>query len=106
MPRNVTKYGNWLNSRLADPARAARYLNAAQEDSPAMFLKALRKVASSQDRPMAELASSVGVSREALYRMMSENGNPTFESLSGILNAMGFKMRVVLQNSPKHDGER
>jgi transcriptional regulator with XRE-family HTH domain len=59
-----------------------------------MFLKALRKVAAAQPRPIAELAELVGVSRESLYRMMSEAGNPTYENLTGILSAMGFKMKV------------
>jgi hypothetical protein len=45
--------------------------------------------------PMIALAETVGVSRESLYRMMSETGNPTYDSLRGILNAMGLKLEVV-----------
>ena len=95
MPIKTKSYKDWLGAKLADPVRAARYLNAARQDSPAMFFKALRKVASAQSRPMTELAETVGVSRESLYRMMSETGNPSHENVSGILDAMGFKIEIV-----------
>lgn len=88
-------YRDWLTSRLSDPERAARYLNAALEDSEVMFLKALRKVAASQSRPMTEIAEACGVSRESLYRMLSETGNPTSENRRAILGALGFKSVVV-----------
>jgi hypothetical protein len=60
-----------------------------------MFLKALRKVALSQARPMTEIAEACGVSRESLYRMLSEAGNPTSENRRAILAAMGLKSIVV-----------
>jgi len=49
---------------------------------------------------MTKLAEAAGVSRESLYRMMSETGNPTYSSLEGILGALGLKQIVV----PKYSG--
>jgi probable addiction module antidote protein len=95
MPSKLKSYHEWLGSKLVDPERAARYLNAAAEDSEAMFLKALRKVALSQNRSMTEIAESCGVSRESLYRMLSETGNPTSENRRAILAVLGFKSVVV-----------
>lgn len=95
MPKKLKSYRNWLGDKLSDPKRAARYLNAAAEDSEAMFLKALRKVALSQTRPMSEIAESCGVSRESLYRMLSETGNPTSDNRRAILASLGFKSVVV-----------
>src|ERR1700735_1014838 len=95
MAEQLKAYGEWLGKKLADPERAARYLNAAAEDSEAMFLKALRKFALSQNRSMTEIAESCGVSRESLYRMLSETGNPTSENRRAILAALGFKSIVV-----------
>lgn len=60
-----------------------------------MFLKALRKVALAQARPMTEIAEVCSVSRESLYRMLSETGNPTSENRRAILAAMGLKSIVV-----------
>jgi len=95
MPMKTTSYKEWLDAKLSDPRRAARYLNAAAEDSEAMFLKALRKVASSQSRSMADIAAACGVSRESLYRMLSEAGNPTSENRRSILAVLGLKSIVV-----------
>ena len=91
MPK-TTSYADWLGPRLADPRRAARYLNTALSESPVAFLKALRKVSDSYEKK--QLAESAGVSRESLYRMMSETGNPTLLSLSGILEGLGLRIRV------------
>lgn len=46
MPKTIP-YKDWLNGKLSDPQRAARYLNAAYKDSTPAFLKALRKVSES-----------------------------------------------------------
>src|SRR5437016_2497674 len=93
MPKRTTSYKSWLRGNLRDPHRAANYLNAAREDSPAAFLKALRKVSESYE--MKGLAENAGVSRESLYRMMSETGNPTYSSMEGILGALGLKQLIV-----------
>jgi len=45
MPKRTKDYHSWLLKQLIDPQVAVDYLNAAIEDSPAMFLKALRNVA-------------------------------------------------------------
>ncbi len=95
MPSKLKSYHDWLGAKLADPERAARYLNAAAEDSEAMFLKALRKVALSQNRSMTEIAESSGITRESLYRMLSETGNPTSENRRAILAVLGFESIVV-----------
>src|SRR6266446_8541755 len=93
MPKRTSCYQSWLAENLIDPYRAANYLNAARADSPAAFFKALRKVSESHE--MKKLAENAGVSRESLYRMMSETGNPTYSSLEGILRALGLKQIVA-----------
>ncbi len=57
-----------------------------------MFLKALRKVAES--RQMTKVAEDAGVTREHLYRITRESGNPTYSSLGGILRALGLTLVV------------
>ena len=105
MPSKTRSYRDWLGAKLADPGRASRYLNKASEDSEAMFLKALRKVAMSQSRSMTELAESCGISRESLYRMLSETGNPTSENRRAILAAIGLKS-IVVPLEPKGPSRR
>jgi transcriptional regulator with XRE-family HTH domain len=41
---------------------------------------------------MARVAREAGVQRETLYRSLSSQGNPTFDTLSSILAAIGVKI--------------
>jgi probable addiction module antidote protein len=90
-------YRQSLLAALADPVEASAYLNAALEDSPQAFLKALRNVA--QARQMSRVAKDAGIQRETLYRSFSEQGNPTLETLSSVLAALGMKLSVSLSDS-------
>ena len=70
------KHNEWLSKQLKDPGFSAEYLTAAAEDEePAVFLQALRKVAEAQG--MAAVAKRAGIPRESLYRVLSAKGNPT-----------------------------
>jgi probable addiction module antidote protein len=93
MPKRATSYRAWLGNKLSDPKIAAKYLSAALDDSPEMFLKALRKVA--EVRQITKVAEEAGISRESLYRMTCETGNPTYTSLGGILRALGLTFVIV-----------
>jgi probable addiction module antidote protein len=86
MPKG-SSYRSWQIQKLADPAIAASYLNEAISDSREMFLKALGDIA--QAHQVAKLAKDAGVQRETLYRSFSEQGNPTFSTLYGVLKALG-----------------
>jgi len=44
---------------------------------------------------LAKVAVEAGVSRESLYRSLSPKGNPTFKTLTAIVNAMGLRLSVV-----------
>ncbi len=92
MPKRTANYHSWLLGQLGDTQAAANYLKAALQDSPAMFLKALRNVAAA--RQMSRVAEGAGICRESLYRMLSDNGNPTYNSLDGILRTLGLRLSV------------
>jgi probable addiction module antidote protein len=49
---------------------------------------------------MAQVARRSGVQRETLYRAFSESGNPTFETLSSVLAALGMKLSIAPNGSP------
>jgi len=94
MPKRTRSYKEGLLASLADTQEAAHYLEAALEESSELFLVALRDVA--EARQMAKVAKDAGVAREALYRMLSESGNPTLSSLSSILKSLGLRRIVRL----------
>jgi len=93
----TSSYRKSLLNALLDPVEASAYLNAAFEDSPEAFLKALKNVA--QARPMTKVAMEAGIQRETLYRAFSEQGNPTFETLSSVLGALGMKLSIAPNES-------
>lgn len=41
---------------------------------------------------MTEIARKTGLAREQLYKSLSENGNPTLETILAVLKAIGFEM--------------
>jgi probable addiction module antidote protein len=48
---------------------------------------------------MAQVAREAGIQRETLYRAFSEQGNPTFETLSSVLAALGMKLSIAPSES-------
>lgn len=76
------------------PADAAHYLDAVLADGDAYEIaEALGVVARSQG--MASIAEESGLSRETLYRTLSDAGNPTLATLIGVLRAMGLRLSVA-----------
>lgn len=93
------RYEDVLDEDLRDPVEAAGYLNACLEDGdPEVFLLALRDVARAQGG-VAKLAESTDLNREHLYRMLSEHGNPGLRSLETLLDALGFRLAVMLKEA-------
>ena len=43
---------------------------------------------------MTEIAKQVGVTRASLYKSLSENGNPQFDTIAKIVEALGCKLIV------------
>lgn len=69
------------------------YLEAAMEgNDPKHIAGALGDVARSKG--MTEIARKTGLGRQALYTALSENGNPTLETLAAVLDALGFELTV------------
>ncbi len=97
MPKRTRSYRETLLEDLRDPSEAAAYLNAALDDSDEMFLVALRDVADAQQ--LSKVAEAAGIARESIYRMLAENGNPTYSSLQGILRAIGLKLAIEIEDA-------
>ena len=92
--KNDFQHDQWLHEQLQDAEFAALYLNAASEDDdPRTYLTALRKVVKARGG-MAQIADRAKLSRETLYRTLSNRGNPTIRTLSAVLKATGLKIGV------------
>ena len=72
----------------------AVYIEAMLEDGDSSAVpRALRTVADASGG-MAALAKKTGLSRETLYRTLSDRGNPRLDTLIAILNAFGLRFTV------------
>jgi len=96
MDNRTKDYRESLLHDLQDPGEAAAYLTAAlEEGDSAVFLLALRDVADA--RGMSMLAAKAHLNRENLYRMLSEHGNPQFDSLTTLLDALDLRLAVAVK---------
>ncbi len=59
------------------------------------FIHALNTVA--RAKGMTEVAKQAGVTRASLYKSLSADGNPQFETISKIVEALGGHLSVVGQ---------
>ena len=72
----------------------ASLLNSAVEDgSPAFIAAALGAVARAHGG-IDRLAADTGLSRQSLYKALSENGNPTLKTVLKVLDALGLQMHI------------
>lgn len=51
---------------------------------------------------MTELARRTGLSRETLYRTLSEHGNPRLSTLAVILEAFGLRLALEPSSADRH----
>jgi probable addiction module antidote protein len=80
---------------LGNEAEIAAYIEAMLEDGDARAVPvALRTVANAVGG-MTALADKTGLSRETLYRTLSERGNPRLDTLAAILAAFGLRLTVM-----------
>jgi probable addiction module antidote protein len=96
MPKKTRSFRSWQLEKLADPKRAASYLNASLLESIDQFLIGLGKVA--QANQMTKVAKEAGIQRETLYRSFSEQGNPTIGTLDAVLKAVGLRISIEPNN--------
>jgi probable addiction module antidote protein len=69
------------------------FLEAAMEgNDPAHIARSLGIVARSKG--MTDIARKTGLGRQALYTALSTDGNPTLETLTSVLTALGLELTV------------
>lgn len=78
---------------LETPEDIAAFLDEALAmDDPAFFAHALG--IASRATGMTEVAKVAGVKREALYRALSETGDPQLSTLFGVIRALGMRIHI------------
>ncbi|MBX9420627.1 addiction module antidote protein [Klebsiella quasipneumoniae] len=79
---------------LEDEEDIQEYLNAAiEEDDTKYLFKALGNIA--RARNISQLSKEVGMSRRGIYKALSGEGNPSFQTVSKITKALGLKLHFT-----------
>ena len=80
---------------LRTPEEMAAYLDAWLDDAPddvSGIARALGDIA--RAKGMSRVAKEAGLSRESLYRALSEGGNPSFATVLKVTRALGVKLHA------------
>ncbi len=81
--------------QLRTPEEMAAYLDAWFAEAPddaAGIARALGDIA--RAKGMTQVARDAGLSRESLYKALSENGNPSFATVLKVARALGVRLHA------------
>jgi probable addiction module antidote protein len=86
---------------LRTPEEMAAYLEACFEDAngdAAFIAKALGDIA--RAKGMARVARDAGLSRESLYKALSGERSPGFDTILKVIGALGLKLQARVPRGP------
>lgn len=87
------KFSEFLDETLVDAEVAAEYLAGALEQGDDYFLaEALSRVIKAHGA--TKVSGETGIARQALYKMLANEGNPSFKNVSKMLEAVGLELTV------------
>lgn len=96
--KKPTNFDDFLDEQLQTPEAAAIYLSIAMEENDEHFLStALSRVV--RIHGATKVAAETGIARQALYKMLSENGNPSYKNIEKILDVLGLE--IVIREKKK-----
>ena len=84
---------DYLNTQEDIAAYLDEMLKIAREDNtPELFIQALGDV--TRSKGMSKAAKEIQVSRESLYKSLSEKGNPSFSTIFKILDFLNLTLSI------------
>lgn len=96
MNRKRISYDDLIADNLRDPEYLQNYLTLCFNDpEPNVFLVALRKVARANKVNFSQLAQELNLTRQGLYKSLSEEGNPSWSTLHALFKILGFEVSFV-----------
>ena len=101
----TTRYD--VAEHLRTPDEMAAYLEACIEeaDGDAAFIaKAIGDIA--RARGMSQVAQDAGLSRESLYKALSGERSPNFDTILKVLSALGLKLHAEAISEAKNEYHR
>lgn len=91
-------FNSYLIEKLTDPELACRFISEAMEEHDPEYLKvALGDIVKAYG--VSYISEKSGLGRQTIYKMLSEEGNPTHKNLVLILDAIGLELTVKPKNT-------
>ncbi len=94
MLKDITKA---RRDRLRNPVYLEAYLQDHLRLGPDEFRIALREAVLSQPGGVAEVSRRIGLARTGLYKALSPTGNPSYRTVSRVLDALGMRTLITHQ---------
>jgi probable addiction module antidote protein len=93
----LLSFDHFLNEQLKNPKFAVEYLRASLRDGDQEdFARAVRDVVKARGN-ISAFAQEAGVTRKTVHKMLSGEGELSFNSLARILSALGGRFDVALK---------
>jgi probable addiction module antidote protein len=93
---------DYLLQKLKEDGFRREYLKEAlSDDDYRVFLKALHLAIKASDKTMTEVAAIAGVKREHLHRALSQEGNPSWATVSQLLHGLGYDLSLKKRSAYK-----
>ena len=93
MSAKGTSFNDYLMGKLKDPEIACYFISEAIAEHNSDYLKiALGDVVKAYG--VGHISEQTGIGRQTIYKMLSENGNPTHKNLVTVLDALGLELTV------------
>ncbi len=91
--KQATDFEYDLMEKLRDPEFASAYIMSAIVDNDMNFLPvALGDVAKAHG--VSKLAEETGINRRTLYKVFDQNGHPSFDLVTQIMESLGLEIQV------------
>ena len=101
----TTKYD--VAEHLRTPEEMAAYLEVCIEEAKgdtAFVVKALGDIA--RAKGMSQVARDAGLSRESLYKALSGERSPGFDTVLKVINALGLKLHAKASRTTRSTAQR
>ena len=87
-----------LLERLKDPEYAVVYIESALEENDPDFLQvALGDVIKAHG--VSKVSEITGLTRQAIYHIVSKNGNPSIRNINKLLNSVGLEIEIKVKSA-------
>lgn len=92
-PRIGSDVEDFIIDQLKDPELAALHIKSAiEENDPTYLAETLERVVKAHG--IGKIANASKLSRQALYKILGRDGNPSYSNICAILDSLGLTIKI------------